>query len=211
MKNTCKFLTFIAFAVLFTACQEAQKKQNQEEKNIKVEYKAPKQIISLEEADSLYVNYKKRRTPAIIALESENQDGKPFVPTEFVSFDIEVLKDYIGYVEQEAKNGGTKADSIRVYLGNYGNRSKKYKRKNTVFMLPTASVNGDYGGIYIDDAGNAKLVRNWVNEQQNGTVKGQQKAEASIVPTFSSLPNLQGGKSLALNFGNGGPPPKQDF
>lgn len=212
MKNTYNFLSLITLVILFSACQEEPKKEIREETNKAVVFEAPKQIISLEEADSLYVNYKNRRIPNIITSEAEYQkDEEPFVATQFVSFDIEVLKDYIGYVEQEAKNGGTKADSIRIYLGNYGNRSKKYKRKNTVFMLPTASVNGDYGGIYIDADGNAKLVRDWVNKQQNDTPNSQQKSEASILPSFSNSPNLQGGTSLALNRGNGGPPPKTDF
>ncbi len=211
MKNTYNFLSMIVLVILFSACQEEPKKEIREEADKEIVFEVPKQIISLEEADSLFVNYKKRRIPTIIASESETQDGKPFIPTEFVSFDIEVLKNYIGYVEQEAKNGGTKADSIRVYFGNYGNRSKKYNKKNTVFLLPTASVDGDYGGIYLDANGKAKLVRNWVNEQLNGTPKSQQKAEASILPSFLPSPKVQGGTSLALNRGNGGPPPKQDF
>ena len=212
MKITSKFLLFIALAILFTACQENSKKENQDMEPKEIIYEAPKQIIPLEEADSLYVNYKNRRAEIIEEMESESQtDGKPFVATQFVSFDIKGLKQYIGYVEQEAKKGGTSADSLRIYFGNYGNTSVKYPNKNTVFLLPTAAVNNDYGGIFIDSKGRAKLVRDWVNEQLDEGLKGNQKSEASILPSFSSAPSLQGKTSLTLNFGQGGPPPKTDF
>ena len=212
MKTTSKFLLFIALAILFTACQEKPKKENHEMEAQEITYEVPKQIISLEEADSLYVNYKNRRVKFIEKMEAGSQtDGKPFVPTQFVSFDIKVLKEYIGYVEQEAKKGGTTADSLRIYFGNYGNTSTKYPKKNTVFLLPTAAVNNDYGGIFIDSEGKAKLVRDWVNEQLDGGLKGNQKSEASILPSFSSASPLQEGTSLTLNFGQGGPPPKTDF
>jgi len=79
------------------------------------------------------------------------------------------------------------------------------------FSSPTADVNGEYGGIFIDVDGKAKLVRNWVDEQRDQGFKGNQKSEASILPSFSIAPALQGGTSLTLNRGNGGPPPKQDF
>ncbi|PIB30545.1 hypothetical protein [Maribacter sp. 4G9] len=207
-----RFLLFMALATLFTACQENPKKESQEMEAQEITYEAPKQIISLVEADSLYVNYKKRRARIIEQMETESHpDGKPFVPTQFVSFDINVLKEYIGYVEQEAKKGGTTADSLRIYFGNYGNTSKKYPKKNTVFLLPTATVNKDYGGIFIDSEGKAKLIRDWVNEQLDEGLKGNQRSEASILPSFSSTSSLQGGKSLTLNFGQGGPPPKTDF
>ena len=212
MKTTSKFLLFIALAILFTACQEKPKKENHEMEAQEITYEVPKQIISLEEADSLYVNYKNRRVKFIEKMEAGSQtDGKPFVPTQFVSFDIKVLKEYIGYVEQEAKKGGTTADSLRIYFGNYGNTSTKYPKQNTVFLLPTAAVNNDYGGIFIDSEGKAKLVRDWVNEQLDGGLKGNQKSEASILPSFSSASPLQEGTSLTLNFGQGGPPPKTDF
>ena len=212
MKITSKFLLFIVLAILFAACQENPKKENQETEAQEITYEAPKQIISLEEADSLYVNYKNRRVKLIEKMEAGSQtEGKPFVPTQFVSFDIKVLKEYIGYVEQEAKKGGTTADSLRIYFGNYGNISTKYPNKNTVFLLPTAAVNNDYGGIFIDSEGKAKLIRDWVNEQLDGGLKGNRKSEASILPSFSSASSLQGGTSLALNFGQGGPPPKTDF
>lgn len=213
MKTIKKMLLpLVGILLLLASCQE-QKKENQEMSTEEVEqivYDTPKQIISLEEADSLFVNYKDRRAASITKMEAEYQeDGKPFVPTQFVSFDIEVLKDYIGYVEQEAKKGGVKADSLRIYLGNYGKHPKKNTRRNTVFMLPAAHVDGDYGGIFIGADGKAQLVRNWIKEQQNGSQEG--KSKASFFPNLSPTPVLYNGGSLTLNRGQSGPPPFGDF
>lgn len=212
MKNIGKSLLLLTLLISFTSCNQNKKKPSDEiESDEKEIYNAPDQIISLEDADSLYVNYKNRRIPIIEKMEGAYQtDNRAFNPTQFISFDIEVLKDYIGYVEQEAKKGGTRVDSLRVYLGNYGTSSSKYPNKNTVFLLPTAKVDGGYGGIFIDTDGKAQLIRDWVNMRSGGSKK-EQKAKASIVPSISSSAAIQNGTSLVLNRGNGGPPPKTDF
>ena len=208
------FLSAFGICLILSSCQE-QKKENPQKLMQEVEevvFEAPKQIISLEEADSLFVNYKKRRAANIIEMEAAYQeDKKPFIPTQFVSFDIEVLKDYIGYVEQEAKKGGVKADSLRIYLGNYGKKERKNARRNTVFIVPAAEVDGDYGGIFIGDNGKAELIRNWIKEQQKGMHDGDQKEKASFFPNFSSSPALYNGGSLTLNRGGTAPPPYGDF
>ncbi|UWX55716.1 hypothetical protein NYZ99_04590 [Maribacter litopenaei] len=211
MKNLCKPLLFFALLIPLISCKQDPEKATREV--TEEVFEAPKQIISLSEADSLYVNYQNRRASIIEKTEMASQpDGKPFSPTQFISFDIKVLKEYIGYVEQEAKKGGTTADSLRVYLGNYGATSRKYPNKNTVFLIPTAEVNGNYGAIFIDSEGKAKLVRDWISAQQGAnSIDGRQKAEAALIPTFSASPIMQDETSLTLNRGNGGPPPKTDF
>ena len=203
MKTIKKMLLpLVGILLLLASCQE-QKKENQEMSTEEVEqivYDAPKQIISLEEADSLFVNYKDRRAASIAQMEAKYQEGgKPFEPTQFVTFDIEVLKNYIGYVEQEAKNGGAKADSLRIYLGNYGITKTSQDRHNTVFILPTAKTDGGTGGIYIDNDGKAKLIRDyWKNNPEENV---QQKSKASFAPNFS--PNMiYNNQSLILNFGH---------
>lgn len=215
MKNTNKlFWSFLGLTVVLTSCQEQPKKENPATIAAQAEqviYEAPKQIISLEEADSLYVNYKDRRATNIVEMEAEYQeDKKPFVPTQFVTFDIEVLQNYLNYVQQEAEKGGVKADSLRIYLGNYGTKSKKNTRRNTVFMLPAAEVDGDYGGIFIGSNGKAQLVRNWIKEQ-NSNEDSDVKSKASFFPSLKPTPVMQGGGSLTLNRGGQAPPPNGDF
>lgn len=195
------FLPLVGILLLSTSCQEQPKKENQEttiEKMEQIVYEAPEQIISLAEADTLFVNYKDRRASSIIKMEADYQeDGKPFVPAQFVSFDIEVLKNYIGYVEQEAKNGGVQADSLRIYLGNYGKTKNKKDRLNTVFLVPTAKTDDGYGGIYLDD-GNAKLIRDYW--KSNSEEDGEEKSKASFLPNFSTS-MMNNHESLILNFG----------
>jgi hypothetical protein len=172
------------------------------------EIDAPKEIISLDDADSLYVNYTRRRVEGIIKMETTD-DSSPFKPVRFVAFDLETIKNYIAYVEQEAKKGGTKADSLRVYLGNYGSKVEgSNSRHNTVFMLPSAKAEDSYGGIYIGDNGQAKLIRNYF-QNNGGSDNGQTKSKASLMPHFNS--SLMQGGSLILNYGNCCPPKNGDF
>lgn len=213
MKKTTTFFGLCAIALLLTvACKEKRqetKKPTGEVTDAMV--KAPKQIISLAEADSLYLNYKKRRVSSIYAYETAMQDAnaKPFIPTQFVTFNLDVLKNYITYIEQQAKKGGTTVDSLRIYLGNYGDTQQgwKKKRRNTVFMLPAAKAENGYGGIYIGADGTAKLISNYFkNPLEKAT-----KAEAALLPTLNSNLIQPGGTSLILNRNGADPPPPSDF
>lgn len=165
---------------------------------------APDGIISLDEAKVLCENYETRRSKSIIVFEKEqNELDEEFVPTQFIDFDFKELKKYIKHVEREARRAKVKPDSLRIYLGNYGKDGTEPNR-NTVFILPTAKVNGDHGGFFINAKGNAELIRNyWPNSEE------EQKSKASLLPSFN--PTLYQGKSLIFNRGHGGPPPTGDF
>lgn len=201
------FSFFFVFLLINVGCQE-KTKEDPDQPTEPREVDPPKQLITLDDADSLYVNYSTRRAENIIRFEMQDQpDGEPFNPTRFVSFDLKVIKDYIAYVEQEAKNAGVKADSLRIYLGNYGKRGKD-KRRNTVFLLPTANTDAGYGGFYIGDDGKAKLIRD--KFRSNDMEQNDPKSKASLMPNLNSS-LFQGEQSLILNFGNSGPPPRGDF
>ncbi|NJB37376.1 hypothetical protein [Croceivirga sp. JEA036] len=203
-------------AMLFVAsCAETPKKEKTPEQEKITEQEpttkmvsAPKQIISIEEADQLFTNYTERRANAILKMELAEQaaEEKEFVPTRFVTFDINVLKEYIAFVEQEGKKGGTQVDSLRVYLGNYGKNKESWKKKkrNTVFFVPAAKTAEGYGGIFIGDLGKAMLIRDFFASDQDTP---QQKA--SLLPSFAPAPPQS--QSLILNVGEGGPPPRPDF
>jgi len=206
-----------AIALFLGSCEEIpKKKQNPdaEKMEAKEEIGEPNQIISLADADSLYVNYTKRRANVIYELEAGEQDadGKRFVPTRFVSFSLAAIKEYLKYVEQESAKAGVKPDSLRIYLGNYGKQLKKKKdiNHNTVFLLPAAKTKAGYGGIYIGENGKAKLIRNYFKsgEESDG---GEPKSEASFMPSFNSSLMQVGSKSFIFNRGDGGPPPTGDF
>ncbi len=169
----------------------------------------PKDIISLDEAKQLCENYERRRIPGIIEFEKAASGSEDeFVPTQFVTFNLETLKTYIQYVEQEAKKVNVAPDSLRIYLANYGKEGRDPNR-NTVFILPTAKVEGDYGGFYIDGE-EAKLIRNYWPKDENGGQEEEPRSKAAFLPNFNTS-LLQGGGSLILNYGGSGPPPKTDF
>lgn len=217
MKTIKRFFLGVIFPVLLVvACGEKKQKHEEpakEEMEPRV-VKAPSGIISLETADTLFINYNNRRRDNIIAFESEFQeDGKPFVPTQFISFSIADIQDYLDFIAQETADSGAIPDSLRIYLGNNGEkvRRKKNERRNTVFILPAAKVGNDYGGIFIDAKGKAALIREWIKEYQQGQGM-EQKSKASFLPNFApAAPMLQGEGSLVLNRGGSAPPPNGDF
>lgn len=185
--------------------------------------KAPSTIISLGEASTIYDNYTKHRIRLIESYETqERAPDEKFEASRFVDFDYETMKQYIAYVDQEAKKAGVKKiTKLRLYFANYPDQDKFpngktiiHKRQNSIFMVPTLEQDGINYGFYVGSEGNAALIKDW-----KGHLKGdmglkldtKQKAFAGYAPSFSLNSSLQGSKSLALNFGQGGPPPKTDF
>ena len=195
----------LTFLVLGACNPQSEKKtapvssEQNAETTESMERTVPKQIISLAQADSLYNNYSVRRAANIFKMENQNSSENSFQPARFMSVDIENLKEYLSYVEKRAMEGGTTIDSLRIYLGNYGNVEGKRNRKNTVFLLPAAEAEGSYGGIFIGPDGKAKLLRNHFNK----------KSKASLIPNFMTF--VQPGGSLIMNDYGSGPPPEGDF
>jgi hypothetical protein len=224
-----KYLSYlIAVSIIALSsygCNEPTKKTQEEEKEVvKPIIEAPDNIISLGQADSIYNNYNDHRISII-----ENYEKRERVPEEdfkaarFVDFDYQTLKDYIAYVDQEAKKAGVKkVKTMRLYFANYPNTAKfpngkmvVHKRQNSIFMLPTLDKDGEDYGFYIGEDGKAKLVIDWKNEINKGMGLNEKvidKSYAGFLPnSFSLNSNLQGGTSLTLNYGGSGPPPLTDF
>lgn len=182
---------------------------------------APSNIISLNEADVIYDNYTKHRVQLIEPYEQQRIEGEDFTAGRFVDFDYDTIKQYIEYIDQEAKNAGVKkVTKLRLYFANYPNTDKFpngkkviHKRQNSIFMVPTLDKGGINYGFFIGANGNAQLIRDWKDGTMDkiGFITTSDKAQAGIMPNFSLNSNLQESKSLALNFGQGGPPPKTDF
>ncbi|MFD0796819.1 hypothetical protein ACFQZJ_05065 [Maribacter chungangensis] len=231
MKNTKYLLRLLPIFVIAICigCKENNKTKHQtpeqeqsEEKPQLVE--APKNIITLQEADAIYTNYSKHRIPMITTYETqERAPEEAFEPARFVDFDYDMIKNYIAYVDQEAKNAGVKkVTKLRMYFANYPNEKtfkdgKKviHPRQNSLFILPTLEQNGENYSFYIGDDGKAKLIIDWKDsalEKGMGTVLEQsQTARAGIVPNFFSNATSYNSKSLILNRSGSGPPPKTEF
>lgn len=109
-----------------------------------------------------------------------------------------------------------------MYFANYPDE-KTFKdgkdvvhpRQNSLFLLPTLERDGGNYSFYIGDDGKAKLVINRKDNQLKkgmGTViKGSRTARAGILPNFFSNTSSYSGKSLILNRGGSGPPPRTEF
>ncbi len=207
--STLGFL--VTAIILLSACNPQTKKEDEPammDKEVK-EVDAPEGIISLDVAKGLCENYERRRIPGIKKFEAANTDSEEsFIPTQYVTFDLKTIRQYLDYVEQEAKRANVEPDSLRIYLGNYGKEGRDPNR-NTVFILPTAEIGKEYGGFYIDGT-EAKLIRNHWPRGENGGQEGEPKSKASFIPNFNPL-HLQPNGSLILNWGGSGPPPHTDF
>ena len=219
MKNYRKVaITFFGSLFLFmSACQEGPKKdeprtpeQPQEEK-----ISPPEGIISLEESKSLYDNYTKHRMDMIQQYEAERQPDGKFEAARFSSFTYKDIKQYMAYVEQEAKEANVEISSLRIYFANYPDKERfpdgkkvVHPRQNSIFIVPTMLVDGEEYGFYIGSGGKAKLIKDAVGAKSMGQKADQgDKAYASFAPTLFQDDD----KSLNLNHGNSGPPPFTDF
>ncbi|MEM9078035.1 MAG: hypothetical protein AAGC43_13405 [Bacteroidota bacterium] len=224
MKNTKKNgLTLVLGGLLLivSSCQERPRQQEKPEEEVPEIIKPPSDIISIDQSKSLYDNYSRNRVEPIMAFEREMNDDEDFEVARFVDFDYDAMKQYIAFVEQEAKKANVDVSTFRLYFANYPNSEKfpdgkkvVHPRQNSIFILPTLMKDGENMGFYIGADGQAELVRNATIGQGQGYGSTQdkvQKSQASFVPSFSSPILLQGGQSLIMNHGNSGPPPETDF
>ncbi|SHG15939.1 hypothetical protein [Flagellimonas flava] len=223
MKNTKK-VTHLLMPILLMAliaCQQQPKKEDHEEKpdqEHREKVKPPKQIISLEESKNLYDNYTRNRVEIIQQFEAERSPEEAFDPARFAAFDYAGIKQYIAFIEQEAKEAGVDISSLRLYFANYPDKEKfpdgkklVHPRQNSIFIVPTIDVDGQDFGFFIGEDGKAKLIKDAVGPNGIGVNHStSNQAHASFVPSLSA-PVLQGGQSLNYNRGQSGPPPSPDF
>ncbi len=107
---------------------------------------APDMIIPIEKGAELFYNYRENRITLIE--EAENSDlpegVEPYLATTSVTFDFEELKQYMKYIEKQAKKSETRIKGLRVYLGQYSDtKNEEHPRAETVFFNPTMKKGGD--------------------------------------------------------------------
>jgi hypothetical protein len=218
MKNNRKVaLAFLSIFLLFLgACQEGPKKDEPRNSEPPQEEKVtpPEGIISLEESKSLYDNYTKNRVDMIQQYEAERSPDEAFIPARLTAFTYADIKQYMAYVEQEAKEAGVKIESLRFYFANYPDQERfpdgkkiVHPRQNSIFVVPTTMMDGEEYGFYIDADGKAKPIKNLVGESSIGSMDKGNTSKASMVPTLFQKDVT----SLNLNHGNSNPPPFTDF
>ncbi|MDF0706550.1 hypothetical protein [Flagellimonas okinawensis] len=216
MKNIQKaFAAFLGASILLLgACQESPKKEEPTDPK-QEEILPPEGIISLEESKSLYDNYTKNRVEMISKFEAERDTEEKFIPARFTTFTYADMKQYMEYVEHEAKEAGVKVASLRLYFANYPNKpdfpdGKKvvHPRQNSIFIVPTTMIDGEERGFYIGTDGKAKSIKGVVGNTETGEPNETTTSKASIFPATLFQDDI---KSLNLNHGGSGPPPYTDF
>ncbi|WP_420320052.1 hypothetical protein [Flagellimonas sp.] len=220
MKNlkTAFAMLLGSFILILGACKQAQKTEEPNEEP-KERVKPPEQIISLEESKSLYDNYSKNRVELIQQFEMEQNQDEGFRPARFSSWDYATIKQYMAFIEQEAKDAKVDISSLRFYFGNYPNKERfpdgkkvVHPRQNSVFIVPTINVDGQNYGFYIGEDGEAKLIKDAVGANGIGNIEiKEQKAYASFAPSLMTAPPQNGGQSLTMNRSTSGPPPSSDY
>ncbi|MGB5369091.1 MAG: hypothetical protein WBN18_01570 [Flavobacteriaceae bacterium] len=199
---------------------------------------APKQIIAIHEAKGFYDDYTKRRVPLIQRFEDSinrarandkmqqmqqaqaEEEPAQFDVARYVYYDYATIKQYLEYIEQEAKMANVEISTLRLYFSNYPDDSQfVHPRQNSIMLSPTLKK-GDRDYLFyigeLDGKAEAILLNNDFGPMKaDGMGDGSTrdgKSYASIVPSLGSNPpnpamSLQSGKSLTLNRGNGVPPP----
>ncbi len=208
---------------LVAACNTEKRHTNDNDENPQTpkEIKKPEKIITIDEAKNGYDNYTKKRVNLIEAAEENFEDGTKFIASRYGDYDIETVKNYIAYVEQEAKAAGVEIKTLRFYFSTYPdkeeyskNKKIKHPRQNTFFILPTMKVDTMNLGFYIKNLGDglkeAALIRDYPGllEKGMGNTKTTQKSFASLLPGFNSN-TFQGDESLILNDSHMSPPPEE--
>lgn len=190
---------------------------------------APDNIISLEQAKSIYDSYTERRIGLIQQTESPNDDGSPFNPSRYGEWDFETIKHWIAYVEQEAEDVEVEVSGMRFYFANYPDNSNgDLERHNTIFLLPTTNINGQDQGFLTQTNENGQKELVLIADILEGFGKGQQLQSSptgmntnkngghpkmlmlpltTVTPPTSS--NVQQINSLILNEAHMIPPPNQ--
>ncbi len=140
-----KFLPLISvLLILFTSCKNDDDKGHQHDGcYIEVPCTEPNGLITVAEADVMEEHYKD------VFYGLYNEQTLPNYPgyqgaVRYIWFDLEEIKKYIVYVEENAKTNGYDNLGLRVYLGakdQLGQDGEVYPRQ-TVFFVPTTNPTG---------------------------------------------------------------------
>ena len=229
MKNLKRICTKLCFGSLvvfgFMSCEQKKEKSPVQEPEPR-EIKAPKQIVSVAQAKTMYDSYGERRVALIEKYENDLEPEKKFDVARFGYYDYNTIKEYMNYIEQEAKKANVEISSLRFYFSNYPDkktfddgREIKHPKQNSFFIIPAVKGENDREyGFYIREEDDGKnipvLLTDNLEQKKEGDMDRQQsgadKSEASFMPTAPPAPFYVTNKSLVLNEANMVPPPYHD-
>lgn len=218
---TCVFLSIS----IYSCAEKAER-----EKDGAVEVPAPAQIIPVAQAKDMYENYTKRRARLIWQYEDSinvhvKKSTDTFNVARYTYYDYATIKQYMAFIEQEAKKANVEISSLRFYFSNYPDNPKfengdpiKHPRQNSIFILPTLKKGGDEFGFYTAKSELGKIIpvllsndlKTYNPTNFGNTKNGDFKSYAGfIAPSAAAGTANPNSQSLILNRGNGIPPPWQ--
>ncbi|GGG38045.1 hypothetical protein GCM10011344_43600 [Dokdonia pacifica] len=166
----------------------------------------PDMAIELGEAIALYQNYGANRVGLIESFEEELGDVDNYQATRSLTFNFKELRQYMDYVEQEAKTAGTDILGLRVYLGQYDTKNSPHPNAETVFFNPTMKKGDNEVAFAIQNQnGNPTAVPVGVLQDyylKTGKIKTPGKANLVFIQDDIT--------SLAGNHGGRRPPPPHE-
>ena len=194
--NTLRGFLFVCCATAFmvSGCQQQQKQANSNQSEVDSDVRPPSGIISKKQAQMLYDNYSRFRVPEIDSFEQGRRPNEEFKATRFLSIEFQRLKDYIAYVENEAKLAQVPVENFRIYLAtNPADSKAKFPRRNTVFILPTTKKNGlEFGFFTVTEGENSRRalpISAKLSKELGFSTTTVEKNEASLLPFFNSSLN----------------------
>lgn len=252
MENTKKSLAILLFSLFMsfglTNCKDHKGQQDDDSKHDLV--KKPDEIIQVAEAKNFYDIYEKRRVHLIqkyedsidgyynndkIRQERNTQDvqedpndpnGKRFDVARYVYWDYDTIKNYLKYIEQEAKAANIEISTLRFYFSNYpeDDASAVHPRQNSIMITPTLHRN-DREYIFSINDSDTENLRPMLLSDSFGLIQNPEKgmgasygaekrSYASFIP-HSVKPNNNNTRppfassSVTMNKGNSAPPPHQ--
>ena len=221
-KNFLKLFLTSLIVIGFLSCETKKVKKPVMEQEV-TDVIAPKQIVSVAQAKSMYDAYGERRVGLIEKFENEQAPEKKFDVARFGYYDYNTIKDYLAYIEQEAKKANVEISTLRFYFSNYPDKKSfedgreiKHPKQNSFFIIPTLKDNDDKDyGFYIreeDDGKNVPvLLTDNLNPKKekdsNMQQQSERKSEASFLPSPAPAMFYAKDKSLIINESNMTPPP----
>lgn len=161
-----------------------------------VSHDPPKQLISLKRANEMYKAYQDRFNAV-----TEHRQGKE--DARYGWHPIEFYKNYIAYLEHEAKNAKVKISGLRLYYVAYPEdaEAKEYAGYQTYIFVPTyqdekTGKHIAFDPTHLDDNGVPIPIHNLLTSMDSSKIDKMSMAAAGFV--FAST---QGTSGAAANMG----------
>ena len=131
-------------------------------------------IISIDEATEMYHLYDKQRINVTRGY-LQKKYGSKFNDTRTVWLDINTVKEYIKYVEEESKKAGITPTGFQFYFSVYPNTTRGDKKSHQTFFIAPTLKNGTKQSGYTLLNNKKVLLNNYFKKSLNTLNSNMQK------------------------------------